>query len=113
MKLRKVHTAPTTTAPLWGPVSAVWEVKEVPGLLVRKLRWPLAGGSAALSQWSVRSLEDNGGDFEDTDTKDLGYQIGVVLQGQEWPTRKEALQAIQAARTFLEQGQPQGPPVPF
>ena len=112
MKLRKVHTAPSTTAPLYGPVSAVWEVKEIPGLWVRKLRWPHTS-APALNKWSVRSLEDNGEDYEDTDTKDLGYRISCLLNGQEWTTRREALEAIQAARTFLLQGSCSSSPVPF
>ena len=112
LKLKKVHTAPSKSVPLYGPVSAVWEVQEVPGLWVRKLRWPPNSGATAC-QWSVRSLEDNGEDFEDTDTQDMGYKIAAVLVGQEWPTRREALQAVQAARTFVVQGGRPGRPVPF
>ena len=71
--------------------SAVWKIKELPGLLVGRVsnRPPLGQGWCPARMWKIyrAGLEES----------DLSLQVYQALKDQEFPTRREALQAVEAA----------------
>jgi len=71
--------------------SAVWEIKELPGLLVGRVsnRPPLGQGWYPARMWKIYRAGLEG--------SELSLQIYHALKDQEFPTRREALQAVEAA----------------
>jgi hypothetical protein len=105
MRLRK-NISPLSTSEV--RASALWEVRDIPGLMLRRMEY--LAYSPAPKGWRVHVEYDPD---RDENICPLAHRIARLLQGQEFRTRTELLNAVVASATYLESHPAQTWPVPF
>ena len=94
MKLRKVRAV--NIPGKWKFLSAEWTIQEIPGLYLYKAYSPM--GDAGHSGW-VFALH-SGTEYYSDNTSEANH-VYQLLQEQEFPTRRQALQAAEIALLTL------------
>ena len=87
--------------------SAIWEIQQMPGILLRRIDH--LSHYVGLKGWHVQFEGSEGGQ----DPHPEAYGIWRFLHGRSFRTRKEALEAVGSAQTYLQHCPPERKPAPF